>query len=158
MKESGTPALLRIDFPEKPKRGATNVERLETLKVRARSFGREIPKEMEAAAKKADKEAKVPEPKRAYEDRLLKWEERVGTAKALKEAGVSFALTTAGNKDPETFHKNLRVAIEQGLDVEVALAALTTEAAEILGVGDRLGTIEKREDRKRDSVGRGVWG
>src|SRR5205807_10093315 len=42
-----------------------------------------------------------------------------------------------------SFHAQLRKAIAAGLSKEAALDALTRRAAEIAGLGKRLGTIEK---------------
>jgi len=57
-------------------------------------------------------------------------------------AGVRFALTTRGMKNRADFRKNLRKMIDNGLPADVALAALTTVPAELLGVERMVGTIE----------------
>ena len=63
-----------------------------------------------------------------------------GAAK-LAQAGVKFAFT-AGTLRPQDFISNVRKAVENGLSKDEALRALTINAAEILGAGDQLGTIE----------------
>jgi imidazolonepropionase-like amidohydrolase len=63
-----------------------------------------------------------------------------GAAK-LAQAGVKFAFT-AGSLRPQDFISNVQKAVENGLSKEEALRALTINAAEILGAGDQLGTIE----------------
>jgi hypothetical protein len=44
--------------------------------------------------------------------------------------------------DPKQLYENLALAIQRGLRPEQALAALTTTPAQLLGLGDRLGTVE----------------
>ncbi len=62
--------------------------------------------------------------------------------KRLHEAGIRFAFTTRGLKNPADFPKNLRKMLDAGLPADVALAALTTVPAEIAGVASVLGTLE----------------
>jgi imidazolonepropionase-like amidohydrolase len=59
---------------------------------------------------------------------------------ALHRAGVRFALVSGHSKD---FLGGVRTAIEKGLPRDAALRALTLDAAEALGLGDRLGSLEK---------------
>jgi imidazolonepropionase-like amidohydrolase len=60
----------------------------------------------------------------------------------LSDAGLSFSLTTHGLDKPANFMPNLRKAIERGLNKESALAALTSNPAELLGVSGSHGSIE----------------
>ncbi|MBK8233169.1 MAG: amidohydrolase family protein [Candidatus Eisenbacteria bacterium] len=55
---------------------------------------------------------------------------------------MSFALTTDLLADPALFWSKIRVAMARGLSEETVLRALTLEPARILGLSDRLGTIE----------------
>ena len=73
---------------------------------------------------------------------LLHWEMAAENPARLAEAGVEIALTSHGLADVGSFLTNVRKAVQRGLDPETALAALTTTPAEILGVGERLGTLE----------------
>lgn len=59
----------------------------------------------------------------------------------LAQAGVRFALTTDGLKKPSEFLDGVRAAVRRGLDREVALAAMTTIPAELLGVEGRVGSL-----------------
>jgi predicted RNA-binding protein with PUA-like domain/imidazolonepropionase-like amidohydrolase len=59
----------------------------------------------------------------------------------MRDAGVTFSLTTAGLDDPEDFPRRVGEAIARGLSREDALAAVTTIPARQLGLGDRLGEI-----------------
>lgn len=63
-------------------------------------------------------------------------------AARLHEAGVRFAFFSDGANSSD-FWKNLRKAVEKGLPKDAALRAATLSAAEILGVADQLGTLEK---------------
>lgn len=80
-------------------------------------------------------------PKAVIAERHKLWEEKVGNAAALAKAGVPFAFTTQGVRSQTEFLTNLRRAIRSGLPREVALKALTLDAARLLGVERQLGTI-----------------
>lgn len=62
---------------------------------------------------------------------------------ALARAGVPFAFYAADATLPKDFIKNVRKAIEAGLKPEEAVRALTLSPAQIFGVADRLGSIDK---------------
>ncbi|MBI1873119.1 MAG: amidohydrolase family protein [Acidobacteria bacterium] len=64
-------------------------------------------------------------------------------AAALDQAGITFAFRSGGLSDPKDFLKNASRTLKAGLSSEAALRALTTSAAKIAGVADRLGSIEK---------------
>ena len=74
---------------------------------------------------------------------LQHWELAPSNAAFLADAGISFALTADGIDDVgDAFWENLRLAVERGLPAADALAALTTVPAGLIGLDDRLGTIE----------------
>ncbi len=60
----------------------------------------------------------------------------------LYEAGVKFGFATFGASNSRTLPYEAAMAVPYGLPWEEALKAVTINSAEILGVGDRLGTIE----------------
>ena len=63
---------------------------------------------------------------------------------ALEKAGIPFAFTIGGLQSPGDFVRNVaRTVREGGLAEDVALKALTIDAARLAGAGDRLGTLEK---------------
>ena len=75
---------------------------------------------------------------------LKHWELAPANAAMLHEAGVHFAFTSKGLKDPKKeLLPAIRQALQWGLPKEVALQALTSHPAEILGISDRIGTLEK---------------
>lgn len=82
------------------------------------------------------------ETKRAIDERRRLWEEEIDNCLRLHEAGIAFAFATDEHKSPAEFFDNLRKVIERGLPEDVAVAALSRNAAALLGLSDRLGTIE----------------
>jgi imidazolonepropionase-like amidohydrolase len=64
------------------------------------------------------------------------------TAAKLAAAKVKFAFQSGGLTNMADYRANAAKAIENGLSQDEALRALTLRAAEILGVADRLGSIE----------------
>jgi imidazolonepropionase-like amidohydrolase len=68
-------------------------------------------------------------------------------AKVLKESGVPFALSSHGSGDPEScLAAQAGYAMAGGIGFEDALAAVTSVPARLLGVEDRVGTIEVGKD------------
>ena len=61
----------------------------------------------------------------------------------LQKAGVKFALYSDGVETPREIQRAVKKALDAGLTREQALRAMTLSAAEIFGVSDRLGSIEK---------------
>jgi imidazolonepropionase-like amidohydrolase len=62
---------------------------------------------------------------------------------ALAKAGVKFAFYSDGVDTPRDLHRAVKKAIEAGLTRDQALRALTLTPAEIYGIADRVGSIEK---------------
>lgn len=62
---------------------------------------------------------------------------------ALSQAGVKWAVSSEGLETPRAVLRALKQSIDRGLKREDALRALTLTAAEIYGVADRLGSIER---------------
>lgn len=75
-------------------------------------------------------------------DDLKHWELAPGNAAAFEKAGINFCLTTADLSNPSEFMANLRKAIEYGLTENKALDALTKTPASLLGLYDKIGSIE----------------
>ncbi len=72
---------------------------------------------------------------------LLYWDQAPTNARRLLDAGVDIAITTDRLKNRNDFRKNLKTAIDRGLDEDAALAALTVTPAEILGVSGKVGRV-----------------
>ena len=76
--------------------------------------------------------------------RTLETRDKAPSAPALlKKAGVQFALYSDGLDQPRDLQRAVKKAIDAGLARADALRALTLSPAEIYGVADRLGSIEK---------------
>ena len=73
---------------------------------------------------------------------LLHWDIAPENPARVDAAGIRFALTTDGLPSPKGFLKSLRKAVERGLSKSSALRALTVNPAQMLGVGNQLGTLE----------------
>ncbi|HXW54875.1 MAG TPA: amidohydrolase family protein [Candidatus Cybelea sp.] len=71
------------------------------------------------------------------------WDRAPSTPVALSKAGVTYAFYSGGISDPKDILKNVKKAIDRGLSPDRALQAMTIRPAEILGVADRLGSIEQ---------------
>ena len=63
--------------------------------------------------------------------------------KILADNKINFAFTAYRLKQKSDFLKNIRLAVKRGLSKQTALAALTTVPAQICGVADLVGTLEK---------------
>lgn len=88
-----------------------------------------------------DPYADLPEPQRVREHKRSEWKQRVAGLAELQKAGIRFAISSRDGKSPADVLKGLRQAIANGLDRDAALAAITTQAAAILGVERELGTL-----------------
>ena len=75
-------------------------------------------------------------------DDLKHWELAPGNPAAFEKAGINFCLTTADLTNPADFMANLRKAIEYGLTEPKALEALTKTPASLLGVYDKIGSLD----------------
>ncbi len=62
---------------------------------------------------------------------------------ALKAAGVKFAFYSDGLDQPRDLQRAVKKAIDAGLSREDAVRALTLSPAEIYGLADRIGSVEK---------------
>ncbi len=74
---------------------------------------------------------------------MMHWELAPTNPAALQKAGITFAITAAGAKNPGEFWNNLRKAILYGLSETDALKALTYTPAKLMNVLDQVGTLEK---------------
>ena len=85
-----------------------------------------------------------PNPEDVDSLRVLEQRDKAPSAPALlQKAGVRFALYTDGLDQPRDIQRAVKKAIDAGLSREDALRALTLSPAEIYGVADRMGSIEK---------------
>jgi hypothetical protein len=76
--------------------------------------------------------------------RTLRFRDRApSTPAAFAKAGVRFAFYSGATTNPKDLLKAAKKSIDAGLAPDVALRAMTLSPAEIFGVADRLGSIEK---------------
>ncbi|HEY4949128.1 MAG TPA: amidohydrolase family protein [Candidatus Acidoferrales bacterium] len=86
--------------------------------------------------------AKDSDPEAEQTLRELRFRDRApGTPTALAKAGVKFAFYSDGLAAPKDIFKSVKRATDAGLAPDAALRAMTLDAADILGLGDRLGSI-----------------
>jgi imidazolonepropionase-like amidohydrolase len=77
-------------------------------------------------------------------ERILELRDKAPTAAgALAKGGIKFAFYSDGVATPREIKAAVKKAIDAGLDPAAALRALTLSPAEIFGVSDRIGSIEK---------------
>ena len=74
---------------------------------------------------------------------LKKWETAPFNPRILQENNITFTITSSGTKNKTEFLKNLKLAVSKGLSKSDALSSLTTTPAKLIGIEDKLGTIEK---------------
>lgn len=70
------------------------------------------------------------------------WEMAPTNAAAFEKAGIPFCLTTADLRNVNQFWTSLRKAMEYGLSETKAMEALTKTPASLLGVYDKVGSID----------------
>jgi imidazolonepropionase-like amidohydrolase len=70
------------------------------------------------------------------------WELAPTNASAFEKAGVNFCLTTADLRSVNQFWTSLRKAIDYGLTESKAMEALTKTPATILGIYDKVGSLD----------------
>ena len=76
--------------------------------------------------------------------RTLEFRDRAPSSpEALQKAGVRFAFYSGGIAAPKDILKAAKKAVDAGLSESDAIRAMTLSAAEIYGVADRLGSIDK---------------
>ena len=129
------PLFLTLDLPEEPTRtSGSDTTVADTTSTPSRYYSPDLqtPSHETIAEEEANLELRHAMERQAY----------LETAATLHDAGLEFGFTTR-EADPGDVRSNLRTLIEQGLPEQTALAALTTRPAALLGLDDRLGTVEE---------------
>ncbi len=130
IKASGAKVFLSLDLPEEVKKDDKKNDK----------------KSLKADSIKAKEVAK---PKTAFDIEKEALEKRkaeaianyVSQASVFNKASVPFGFSSFSAK-PKDIPSNLRRMITAGLSEDAALAALTTTPAQLLGLSDRMGTVE----------------
>ena len=133
IKASGAKVFLALDLPEEVKKDEKKDEKKDDKKSKADSTKKQEPPKVKTAA---DLEKEALEKRKA--EAIANY---TSQASAFNKAGVAFGFSsmTAKSKD---IHANLRRMIASGLTEDATLAALTTTPAQLLGLSDRLGSID----------------
>lgn len=86
----------------------------------------------------------ISEPIRAQQEKLRLWKERIQGLTMLADSGLPVSVSSESLKNHVTdLLPQLRTAVEAGLSAEQALRFLTVDSAKLLGIEQRLGTIEQ---------------
>ncbi len=127
--------FLTLDLPEAPTRSAEGDTTIaDTTDSPSRYYRPEA---------RTPTHASVPDEEENLELRhAMERQDYLETAATLHEAGLRFGFTTR-EADAGDVRDNLRTMIDEGLPESVALAALTTRPASVLGLNTRLGTVEE---------------
>ena len=133
VKSSGAKVFLSLDLPAEEKKDEKKDDK------------KGGPGKKEEAKKEEKKDAPstlTPAEKEALEKRKNEFMALyVGQSAAYQKAGVTFGFSTLSVK-PADIRTNLGRMIKAGLTEDQALAALTTSPAQLLGLSDRLGSID----------------
>jgi imidazolonepropionase-like amidohydrolase len=74
---------------------------------------------------------------------LKDWELAPTNPATMEKNGIRFAITSYGLSNAKDFWTNLRTAMDYGLSEKQALMSLTVIPAQMLGIADKVGTLEK---------------
>jgi len=144
LQEADVPVFLTLDLPDPADGIEADTSDADT--TRAAAPGHAITPDDPSSFFKTDLRV-TSEDDLESEERVLKARQRSvleqyrSSAATLHEAGISFGFSTKEAK-PGDIHGHLRTMIEHGLPEDDALAALTTNAATILGISEQVGTVE----------------
>ncbi len=135
IKSSAAKVFLSLDLPEEKKDEKKDVKKKDEAKPDAKSE----PKKDEKVAQPS---TFAPGEKEALEKRKEEFlAQYTGQASTFQKAGISFGFSTLSAKSAD-IKSNLRRMIKSGLTEDQALGALTTSAAQLLGLSDRLGSVD----------------
>ncbi len=115
LKAADIPIFLTLELPDEPEK----MEEDSTL----------------SEQEMAERQALFERRQKAYDMALMQ-------ASKLQEAGVEFGFVSAGTSEKDIPDHLRRLVAKGGLSEDAALAALTTHPAKMLGLANRLGTIE----------------
>ena len=76
-------------------------------------------------------------------EKMKHWELAPANAALMASRDVDFAFTAFGLKNTEDFLENVRSCVKHGLSEELALKALTSIPAKMLGISDTYGALKK---------------
>lgn len=130
------PILLSLDLPEDKSK---KKEEAKGDKKRSDKESEAEEDEKQEADKKVEEDEETKRLKQRRQESLMK---HYSQAAELEKHGIAFGFSTLELKSAD-FLKNLRIYIKNGLSSEMALSALTTYPATLLGLERYAGTVEK---------------
>lgn len=130
IKTSGAKVFLSLELPEDPPAAG--------LAGKEESKEKKEPAKEEPSKPKTTSEQEKERLEKRKSDFIAKYTAQPGT---FQKAGVPFGFSTMSVKTKD-IQGNLRRMIKAGLTEDQALAALTTNPAQLLGVSDRLGSVD----------------
>ena len=151
IKANNIPVLISAKLPKEEKKKGKMKGDKEKMK-KGDKKGKKDMDEMKEMSKEKMKEKSMkkdmkdkekeedPETKALKARKMKSYKEYLGQASMLEEAGIKFGISMLDSK-PSTIKKSLNRMIKAGLSKEAALAALTTNPAQMLGISDKTGTI-----------------
>ncbi|MGE5654559.1 MAG: amidohydrolase family protein, partial [Bacillota bacterium] len=74
------------------------------------------------------------------------WYVRHDNAAVMSKAGVKIAIMNDTGSETMWLPRNVAVAVKYGLDEDDAMKTITINAAEIIGIADRVGSLEAGKD------------
>ncbi len=132
IKKNNIPVLLSLELPEE--------EKAETKKEDGKGEKKDSAATQEV--KKIEKKEVNPEKDDFDKKKQQSVKEYLAQASVFEKEGIKFGFSFL-NVKPGDIQKNLRRLIENGLSENYALAALTTHPAQLLGLSNMAGTVEK---------------
>jgi len=136
LKQDDVPVIVSLKWSQEPKRAD------QTDEAKAATTQEALPNDDRLIAIYGEKWQQQPwEPRRQFDERTRLWGDEVDNLKKLSDAGVRVAIGSFEMDALPDVTKNLRTAIKRGLTEDAALAALTRNAAAILGLEADLGEI-----------------
>ena len=138
IKVSGAKVFLSLDLPEEikttEKKDAATVSGSAIRKADSTKLASTTPASKTKTPADLEKEAL----EKRKEEAIANY---VGQASSFQKAGIPFGFSTMSAKSKDIL-ANLRRMIKAGLTEDAALAALTTTPAQLLGLSDRMGTVD----------------
>lgn len=111
---------------------------------------------VEVQAKDDTSKPELKAPARVQEDARTRWKERMSTAKRLMDEQITVGFTSLGCKNSEDFLSRIRALVNEGVEPDHALRALTGGAANPLSFWVELGSLEPTK-RAHVTVMNGPW-
>jgi len=144
LKSSGVPVFLSLDFPrEKQEKGkdSASTDSLATADSLRQHKAHETDDQFLRDDRTLSYRDVTTEKDRLEARQASSRAQYYANAARMRRAGLTFGFSTLGASAGQ-LRENLRLAVENGLPEDAALAALTVDAAKILGLQGSMGTVE----------------